>query len=300
MDRLDELEILVAVVETGSLVGAARRLRRSPPAVTRGLSALEARVGFRLIERTTRRLAPTDAALDLAEGARRLLADYGTAVTAASDAPLRGLLRITAPLVFGGRHVTSVALSFLDLHPEIDIELQLADRNLDLIEERLHLGIRIGALKDSGLLVRRVGFVRRLLVATPAYLARKGTPSRPDDLTGHDTILTTGAPGAQEWRFGSGAKAASVRLAPRLRVSEIEATLQAVRAGHGIGRVLSYQVHDELAAGHLVRLLAEFEPEPLPVQIVVPSGPAMPPKVRAFLDHAAHELSRLPQLRQEA
>lgn len=298
MDRLDELEILVAVVDGGSLAEAARRLGRSAPAVTRGLAALEERIGLRLVERTTRRLAPTDAALDLTEGARRLLADYGAAVSAAADAPLRGLLRITAPRVFGRLHVTPVVLSFLEQHPAIDVEIELADRNLDLIEERLHLGVRIGHLKDSGLLVRRVGFVRRVLVASPAYLAAAGTPHAPEDLARHATIQATGVTGAHDWRFGTGAKTRAIRLAPRLRANDVEASLDAVRHGRGIGRALSYQVFDEIADGRLVRLLAAFEPEPLPVQIIVPSGPAMAPKVRAFLDHAVATLVRLPQLRE--
>jgi DNA-binding transcriptional LysR family regulator len=289
MDRLDELDILVAIVETGSLAGAARRLGRSAPAVTRGLAALEKRAGLCLVERTTRRLAPTDAGRDLAEQARRLIADYEASVSAAAAAPLRGLLRITAPVVFGRRHVTPVVSSFLDLHPEIDVELHLHDRNLDMIEERLHLAVRIGRLSDSGLVARRVGFVRLVLVASPEYLARRGCPIRPDDLPSHDTIFAMGVSAADEWRFGAGGtggRTTTVRLAPRFRVNEIEAALQAVGAGRGIARVLSYQVAADVAEGRMVRLLRDFEPDPLPVQVVVPSGRAMAPKVRAFLDHA--------------
>src|SRR3954463_5851837 len=192
MDRLDELDILVAIIETGSLADAARRLGRSAPAITRGLATLEKRAGLCLVERTTRHLAPTDAGRDLAEQARRLIADYEASVSAAAAAPLRGLLRVTAPVVFGRRHVTPVVLSFLDLHPEIDVELHLHDRNLDMIEERLHLAVRIGRLQDSGLVASRVGFVRRVLVASPEYLARRGCPACPDDLPQHDTIFATG------------------------------------------------------------------------------------------------------------
>jgi DNA-binding transcriptional LysR family regulator len=291
MDRLDELDILVAIVETGSLAGAARRLGRSAPAITRGLAALEKRVGLGLVERTTRSLAPTDAGRDLAEQGRRLIADYEASVNAATAAPLRGLLRITAPVVFGRRHVTPVVSSFLDLHPEIDVELHLHDRKLDMIEERLHLAVRIGRLSDSGLVARRVGSVRPVLVASPDYLAGRGYPLRPDDLLQHDTIFATGVSTVDEWRFGvdgraGGGRAVSVRLAPRFRVNEIEAALQAVLAGRGIAQVLSYQVATEVADGRMVRLLRDFEPDPLPVQVVVPSGRAMAPKVRAFLDHA--------------
>lgn len=297
MDRLDELEILVAVVETGSLRRAAQRLARSAPSVTRGLAAFEKRVGQRLVERTTRRLVPTDAGRDVAEQGRRLLTEY-EALSSASEGPLRGLVRVTAPVVFGRRHVTPIVSSFLEQFPLMEVELQLYDRNLDLIEERLHLGVRIGALADSGLLVRRVGEVRRVVVASPSYLARRGRPARPEELVGQDTILTTGVNTTEEWRFGRGFRSLSVRLAPRFRVNDVEGALQAVLADRGIARVLSYQVADDLADGRLVRLLEEFEPDPLPVQLVVPGGRAMAPKVRAFFDHSVASLNALSYIRE--
>ncbi|HEX2554905.1 MAG TPA: LysR family transcriptional regulator [Microvirga sp.] len=296
MDRLDELQILVAIAETGSLAAAARRLGRSAPAVTRGLAQLEGRVGLRLVERTTRRLAVTEAGRELAEQGRRILAEYEASLSAPSDAPLRGLVRVTAPLVFGRRHVTPVVASFLQRHPGIEVELVLHDRNLDLIEERLHVGVRIGSLKDSTLVARRVGAVRRVLVASPTYLARRGMPAAPEDLAEHDTILATGANPADEWTLGRAERRRTVRIAPRLRVNEIEAALVAVRAGHGIARVLSYQVFDDLADGRLVRILPDFEPDAIPVQLVVPNARAMAPKVRAFFDHAVQGLEGLPQI----
>ena len=297
MDRLEELAILVAVVESGSLVAAARRLGRSPTGVTRGLAALEERVGIRLAERTTRRLVPTEAGRDLAEQGRRLLDAYEGATSAFAASQLRGLIRVTAPLVFGRRHVTPLVTAFLERHRAMAVDLVLHDRNLDLIEERFHLGVRIGLLKDSGLVARKVGTVRRMLVASPAYLAQRGSPRRPEDLNDHETVLVTGVHATEEWRLGSGAAARSVRVAPRLRVNEVEAALQAVRADRGIARVLSYQVADDLAEGRLVRLLSDWEPEPSPVQLVVPSGRAMAPKVRAFLDHGVAYLTALPALR---
>ncbi|MDE2451856.1 MAG: LysR family transcriptional regulator [Gammaproteobacteria bacterium] len=293
MDRLDELAVLVAVVDQGSLVGAARRLRRSAPAITRALAALEQRVGARLIERTTRRLSPTGAGRALAEESRTLLSAYDEAVADISPAPVRGLLRITAPVQFGRRHVAPLAAAFLRRFPESQVELVLNDRNLDLIEESLDVAIRIGALSDSSLLVRRVGEVRQVVVASPDYLARRGTPSVPSDLTAHDTIFSTSASSSLEWRFGSRGRPTAVRLAPRLLVNDVEARLAAARAGQGIVRVLSYQVFDELAAGELVRLLRPFEPPVSPVQLVTASRAHMAPKVRAFLDLAAEQLARL-------
>ncbi len=290
MDRLDELAVLVAVVDHGSLIAAARRLRRSQPAVTRALSALESRVGARLIERTTRRVSATDAGRALAEKSRGLLGAYDAAISAPSPTPVRGLLRVTAPVLFGRRHVAPLVAAFLDLFPEIRVELVLHDRSLDLIEEGLDVAIRIGPLSDSSLLVRRVGEVRRIVVASPEYLSSHGIPTKPAELSDHDTIFGTSTEGLLEWRFGSRNRALVVRLAPRLLVNEVEAQLVAARAGRGIARVLSYQVIDDLAKGALVRLLQDYEPPPLPVQLVAASRKHMLPKVRAFLDHAADQL----------
>lgn len=291
MDRLEELSALVAILETGSLAAAGRRLRRSPPAMTRLLAGLEERVGAQLVVRTTRRLAPTEAGRRLADASRALLAGYEGAVRVAA-APVSGLLRVTAPLVFGRRHVTPLVADFLAAHPAVQVELVLADRPLDLIEEGLDVAVRIGRLADSSLLARRVGEVRRVLVASPAYLARRGAPRSPADLARHDVIFGSSGPGPFEWRFGPG-RGTAVRLSPRLVVNENDAMLAAVRAGHGIGRPLSYQVADELASGALVRLLPELELPPLPVQLVTPPARRPPPRVRAFLDHAARALGAL-------
>jgi DNA-binding transcriptional LysR family regulator len=286
MDRLDELAVFVAIVEVGSLVGASRRLRRSPPAVTRALGALEDRIGTRLVERTTRRLAPTEAGSALAEWARTLLADYDQTLAGAPRAPVRGVLRITAPVQFGRRHVAPIVSSFLNEYQEVRVEVTLSDRNLDLIEEGLDLAVRIGALADSSLVARQVGSVRRVVVASPEYLARRGVPLTPRDLATHDTIFGMARSSAREWRFGPAPPGAIVRLSPRLLVDDVETQLQAAQAGHGIARPLSYQVAERLAAGSLIRLLQDFEPEPLPVHLVTLSRGYMAPKVRAFLDSA--------------
>src|SRR5579864_5630746 len=227
MDRLDELAIFVAIMEAGSLVNASRRLRRSPPAVTRALSALEDRMGLRLLERTTRRLAPTEAGSALAEQARALLAGYEEALVGASQAPVRGVLRITAPVQFGRRHVAPIVSAFLNEYPDVRIELTLNDRNLDLIEEGLDLAVRIGPMADSRLVARLVGTVRRVVVASPGYLARRGVPRRPPDLATHDTIFGMALSPAREWRFGPSPRGAIVRLSPRLLVDDVEAQLQA-------------------------------------------------------------------------
>lgn len=193
---------------------------------------------------------------------------------------------------FGRRYVAPLVMAFLKKFSDTQVELVLHDRHLDLIEEALDVAIRIGPLSDSSLLVRRVGEVRRVLVASPAYLARRGTPATPADLAGHDTIFGTGSSGSLEWRFGPLGRTV-VRLSPRLLVNDVEAQLAAARGGQGIARALSYQVYDECEAGRLVRLLRPFEPPPLPVQLVHVSRAHVQPKVRAFLDLAAKQLSAL-------
>jgi len=291
MDRLDELAVFIAILDAGSMAEAGRRLRRSPPAITRCLAGLEDRLGARLVERTTRRLVPTEAGRRLADQARRLLADYTETLRAAGgDEPLRGRLRVTAPVVFGRRHVMPLVIDFLRAFPQIAVEVQFSDNTLDLIEEELDVAVRIGSLGDSTLVARRVGEVGRLLVASPGYLARRGMPETTDDLAGHDVIFTSGRPVAAEWRLSEAGRERIVRLSPRLAVNQVEAALAAAREGLGIARALSYQVVDELASGLLVRLLPAAEPPPLPVHLVVSGQRHMPARTRAFLDHAAQAL----------
>lgn len=174
MDRLDELAIFVAVVQQGSLAAAGRKLRRSAPAITRAIAALEQRFGTRLVERTTRRLAPTEAGVRLLERAQQLLQDYQAVVQDTAEAQLSGLLRVTSPVQFGRRYVAPVVMAFLDDYPQMQIEMVLNDRNLDLIDEGLDIAVRIGHLQDSSRVARRLGQVSRVTVASPDYLARWG------------------------------------------------------------------------------------------------------------------------------
>jgi DNA-binding transcriptional LysR family regulator len=238
-------------------------------------------------------LAPTEAGRALADRARGLLDLYAEAIQAPVEAALRGTLRVTAPVVFGRRHVTPCVLAFQGAHPDLRVELVLADRNLDLIEEGLDVAVRIGPLADSGLVARRVGAVRRMLVASPGYLAAHGTPMTPAEVAGHGTIVAFSRGGLLEWRFGDGGRGRVVRLTPRLLVNDIEAMLLAARSGFGLARPLSYQVVDELAAGSLVRLLADFEPAAEPVSLVFPGGGRMRPSVRAFVGFGVEYLGRL-------
>jgi DNA-binding transcriptional LysR family regulator len=298
MDRLDALSTFIAILDAGSLAAASRRLHRSAPAVTRMLAALEDELGTRLIERTTRRLAPTETGRRLADDARRLLAEVEDVMRPEADVTgLRGTLRVSAPLVFGRLHITPLVSTFLGAHPDLRVDLLLSDQYIDLIEHGIDVALRIGALPDSSLVSRRVGQVRRLTVASPSYLDAHGTPGEPRGLGDHAIIVTSGSSGSPEWRFRFGSRERSVALTPRLTVNQVDAALFAARAGHGVARALSYQVDDDIKAGRLVRLLEEFETPPLPVQLIVPSTRLMPVRVRRFLDFAVERLSGLEVLR---
>lgn len=296
MDRLDELVVFTTILDAGSLAAAARRLRRSPPAITRSLAALEARIGARLFQRTSRQLTPTAAGRRMAARARQLLGDYTQIIDMApekQDAPLTGLLRITAPSLFGRWHIAPLISRFLKAHAGVRAELVLSNRNLDLVEEGLDVALRIGPISEAGLIVRRVGQVRPVLIANADYLARRGRPRSPRDLPKHDIVYNSFPRSLPEWRFRASGRNHVVRLAPRFMVTEVEAVLLAVKAGAGIARLLSYQVADDVASGALVRILREFEPPVWPVHLVVPSARHMPRTVRAFLDMAAPALDAL-------
>ena len=293
MDRLDELAVFTAVLDAGSLSAAAGRLRRSAPAITRALATLEARLGARLIERTTRRLTVTESGRRFAREARQILAAYTAAMQQTDLGEPHGLLRITAPLIFGRRYVTPLVARFLQTHPAIQADLLLSDRNLDLIDEQLDVALRIGPIYEAGLTAIRVGAVRRVVVASPDYVATHGHPRLPSELSRHAVLFVAARPIPREWRFREAGRDRIVRLAPQFTVNEIGAALVAARAGHGITRVLSYQVAEELADGTLLRLLTGFEPPPLPVSLVTAAGSPTPARARAFLAHAEQTLRTL-------
>jgi DNA-binding transcriptional LysR family regulator len=294
MDRIEAMTVFAAVVDAGGFAAAARRLRLSPPAATRAIAALEARLGVRLLNRTTRRVSLTEPGARFLETVRRLLAELDAAEASAAGAAAEpmGELFLTAPVTFGRLHVAPVVGDFLTAHPGVTARLLLVDRTVGLVEEGVDAAVRIGALPDSSLQARKVGEVRRQVVASRAYLRRRGTPRHPRALAAHDVIAFSGIGSGRDWHFGVGRERLSVTVAPRLEVNDAAAAIALAERGDGLTRVLSYQAAASLAARRLVPVLEAFAPPPLPVQLVHPAGRFLPAKTRAFLDFAAARLRR--------
>jgi DNA-binding transcriptional LysR family regulator len=292
-DRLDALTIFVAVAERQSFAEAARQLSRSPASVTRAVGALEERLQTRLFNRTTRSVALTDAGVRYLDGCRRLLATYDELeeVNFAERVELRGWINVTAPVMFGRLHLLPLVRGFLDDHPQVDVRLLLLDRVVSLVDEGLDLGVRIGQLPDSTLRAVRVGQVRRIVCATPRYIARRGVPATPRDLGNHAVVACTAVtPVPDRWSFHHPSGVTSVTVAPRLVVNTTAAAVDAALEDLGLTCVLSYQMEPHAAAGRLQTVLAEYEPPPAPIHIVHPEGRHLSPKVRLFLDHIAEGL----------
>ncbi|GAB4065475.1 LysR family transcriptional regulator [Ancylobacter sonchi] len=292
MDRFEAMSVLLAVVEAGSLSAGARQLHAPLATVSRKVGDLEKHLGVRLLLRTSRGLALTEEGRAFVAASRRILEDLEAAERQASGdyGALRGGLHVTAPITFGERHMLPIALEFLREQPEINLRLTLADRQVSLADEHIDVALRIGHLADSALVARRVGAVRRVICASPAYLARRGVPHQPDDLAAHDSISFQGFATAPEWRYRRDSTAFAVEPRAKLAVNTTEAAIQAALAGVGIIRVLSYQVDDQLRSGELQELLAAFAPEPLPVNLLHAPIDPLPLKVRSFLDWTAPRL----------
>ena len=297
MDRLQALRIFVAVAEAESFVGGARSLGLSGPTATRAVGALEDALGARLLVRTTRRVRLTDVGRDFVEDVREILAQLRlaeNAVTGAVQTPT-GLLRITAPQEFGRLYIAPLVADFLDVWPDVRIELLLVDRTVNLVEEGHDVALRIGELPSSGLLALRVGSVRRVLCGAPSYFERFGQPTAPADLAERHRTIATGNT-QRDWRFGSDPQTV-VRLDPQLTVNSVAASIEIARQGWGLCRALSYQVAEDLKCGRLVPALEAYEPAPLPIHIVHPAGRKTPAKLRAFVDFASAHLRQVPALR---
>jgi DNA-binding transcriptional LysR family regulator len=298
MDRLQAMTTFVTVAETGGFSAAARKLDVSPSVVSRIVTELEEHLGVRLLTRTTRIVRLTDTGASYFENCRRILGEIDEVEQSASgehSAP-RGAMTITAPVLFGALYVTPIAVEYMTRYPEVDLNCWFIDRVVNLVDEGIDVAVRIGELPNSSLQAIRVGSVRRVVCASPAYLERRGTPLTPDDLTSHTIISTSAASTSPEWRFSVDRRLRTPRLQPRMTSTTNDSAIAAAVAGFGIVRPLSYQIASHVRAGTLQVLLEQYELPPLPIQVVHREGRHATQKVRAFLDLAIDRLRSDPAL----
>jgi DNA-binding transcriptional LysR family regulator len=286
MDRIEAMQTFVTVADLQGFAPAARKLGLSPPAVTRLIASLEERLGTRLLQRTTRKVALTDAGARYLERARRILADIEEAELAAESERTRptGRLVVSAPVGFGRLHVSPVMSAYLKRYPDVSGELRLEDRVVNLVEDGVDLAVRIGQLPDSSLVARPVGEMRRIVVASPAYLKARGEPKTPEAISAHQIIQFGVSALTADWRFARDGEELRINIAPRFTSNVADAAIQHAIEGGGLTRVLAYQAADAIRRGRLKVVLERFELPALPVQIVYPTSRLLSAKVRAFID----------------
>jgi DNA-binding transcriptional LysR family regulator len=284
MDRLDAMRAFLAVADRASFAEAARHLRWSPATTTRAIAMLEAELGLSLLHRTTRAVRLTERGALYADRCRDILSDIEAtrSLVRGEDAAPRGMLAVTAPVLFGRLHVMPIAEALGASHPQLAIRLTFVDRVTSLVEEGFDVAVRIGQLPDSALVATKVAEVRRVVVASPRYLQRAGTPSVPAELRHHRIVSFDGVGSTNEWRFGAKGET-SVTLDPKLSVNCAEAALDAIERGQGIGRLLSYQVEAGVATGRLVPLLVKAEPKAVPVSLVYQASRRAAANIQAFV-----------------
>ena len=290
-DRLQELSAFVRTAETGSFSRVARELGVSQPSVSRLVANLEARLGVTLLLRTTRRVTPTEAGSALLERARQILGDLDEAENAVRGVDsLRGTLRIAMSGSFGTREVIPHLPAFLARHTQLRIDLVISDRNEDLVAEGVDIALRLGPLADSGFGVRLLGRAPRLVVAAPAYLARRGSPKTPAELSSHDCILGPGLSGRSGWRFAQAGALTSFPVQGRVQVATGEGAITCAKAGLGIAVASRWMCRAELDAGQLVSILSDYQLESVELHALYPGGRRPSVKIRTFVDFLAAQL----------
>jgi DNA-binding transcriptional LysR family regulator len=298
VDRLLLMTVFVAVAEEGSFASAARRLSISPPAVTRAIAALEAHLGIRLFNRTTRYVRMTEAGQRYLEDARRVIAAADEADEAAIglNAEPRGHITVTASVLFGRLYIMSGIVDYMKRYPAMGVSAIFVDRVVNMLEEGIDVAIRIGELPDSSYRAIRVGAIRRVLCASPQYLAEHGMPQSPEEIANHQIILARGLNPLSELKFVKDNQALTVKVKPRLNVSDNDSAVEAAVNGLGITRLLSYQIAPQLKADTLKIILSEYEPKPVPVHIMHSEGRHTSAKIRTFIDLIAEKLRNNPSL----
>ncbi|UXN68499.1 LysR family transcriptional regulator [Devosia neptuniae] len=295
MDVLAAMGVFVRVAELGSLSAAGRDLKLSQPAVSQKISALEQHLGVRLVNRTTRQLALTEAGRTYYARAKPVLAavDEAAELVAGAGAPLTGHLRIQAPTGFGQMYLADIAIAFQLEHPGLTFELMLDDRYVDLTEQAVDLALRFGTLRSSGLIARRFGTLRRILVAAPAYLARHGAPDTPEHLSTHRQVRFSGAAVDDTMPLTGPAGSLLVPVQTSFLANNTFVLTKALVAGLGLGGAQLPQIRAELAAGQLVQIMPDYQYAPLDVHAVYPTSHFVPAKVRLFVEHLRRALSEI-------
>jgi len=308
IDQFHLMRVFASVAEEGGFAAASRKLDISPAAVTRAVVALEEQLGARLLQRTTRNVRFTDAGRQYYEHVRAILVSIAEAneAVAESNATPRGTLSITAPVMFGRMFVMPCIIDYMQRYPQVKIIAHLVDRVTNLVDEGMDVAIRIGHLPDSGLRAIKVGEVRRVLCASPAYLGKSGTPKLPADLSKHSIISSNAVSPHTEWHFRSSREQSHsepsngepllLRMDPRLTVTSNDAALAAAAGGLGIARLLSYQVWSEVESKALRLILETFEEAPWPVHVVHREDKLGSSKVRSFIDEMVENLRSHPTL----
>ena len=298
MDRFHEMQVFLAVAEEEGFAAAARRLNTSPPSVTRAIAAMEQRIGTQLLARTTRSLHLTEAGQRYLEDCRRILAELDEAEEAAAGSYSipGGQLTVTAPVLFGELYVAPVLGDYLDRFPFVSINALLVDRVVNMTDEGVDVAVRIGHLHQSGQQAIKVGEVRRVVCASPAYLDQHGRPQRPEQLREAKLVTSSSSQLVSEWTFIAAGQPLKVPIEPRLVVTANNAAINLARLGWGMTRVLSYQVAAAVAAGELELVLEDFEPAPLPIHVVFQQNGRVPAKVNTFVDFLSQRLGQDPAL----
>jgi DNA-binding transcriptional LysR family regulator len=292
MDKFNLITIFVAVVDTGGFVGAARKLNISPPAVTRAINELESQLKVRLLTRTTRVVRVTEAGARYVEDCRRIiteLIDADESVGGVHGAP-RGRIAITAPMLFGAKFVTPIVTEYLQRYPEVSASCLFLDRLVHMIDEGVDVAIRIGDLPDSSMQAIRVGYVRRVICASPTYLKKHGLPKNPDDLQKHTIISANSVTPSPEWKLMVNGEQRIIKLQSRLNTTTNDSAIVAALNSFGLTRLLSYQVAEFLRDGQLKTVLSEHELAPLPIHVVHREGKHASRKARTFIDLAVERL----------
>ena len=295
MDRLEAMSVFVAVVESGSLSAASRKLRIPLPTVSRKLAELERNLKSHLLIRSSRKIALTEAGIGFLAASRRILHDVEEAERSAVGEykTPKGELVLSAPIALGRLYLLPVVVGFLREYPMINVRMALSDRRVNLVEEHIDIALRVGDLPDSSLVAKRVGSVRRVVCASPDYIRRHGAPTHPRDLINHECVTFENTISAQAWNFEIDSSERRFPIHSRLIVSTAEAAIDAAVAGVGLTRPLDYQAASHLRSGALREILANFAPAAIAVHLLFEKAEHVPLKTRTFLDYAAPRLKTM-------